>query len=109
MYYTYVLRCGDGSLYTGIAADLKKRMREYFGRDKRSARYVLSRGAERLEAFWESEDRGAASRLEYRIKSLPKEKKEELLGNRLTLEELFADKLDCGAYCRGRLDFCEFR
>ena len=29
MYYVYMLSCGDGSLYTGIAADVEKRLRQH--------------------------------------------------------------------------------
>lgn len=30
MYYTYILRCHDNSLYTGITNNLKRRMEEHF-------------------------------------------------------------------------------
>ena len=30
MYYTYILRCCDNTLYTGIASDIEKRMNEHF-------------------------------------------------------------------------------
>ena len=30
MYYTYVIRCEDNSLYTGITTDLERRMKEHF-------------------------------------------------------------------------------
>ncbi len=81
MYYTYILRCEDGSLYTGIAADVQKRMAQHFARSPQCARYTRSRHAERLEAVWESENRSTASRLEYRIKQLDKAKKQRLIDN----------------------------
>ncbi len=80
-YYTYILRCCDGSLYTGIASDINKRMAQHFGRTARCARYTRSHNAQRLEAVWESTDRSAASRLEYRIKKLDKSKKQRLIDN----------------------------
>ena len=58
-YYTYILRCCDGSLYTGIASDINKRMAQHFGRTARCARYTRSHNAQRLEAVWESTDRSA--------------------------------------------------
>lgn len=78
MYYTYLLRCKDGSLYGGIASDLKRRMKEHFSKAPTCARYTKSHPPLCLCAAWESEDRASASRLEYRIKHLSKEKKELL-------------------------------
>ena len=79
MYLTYILRCEDDTLYTGIAADLERRMRQHFSKDKRCARYTRWHTAKQLEAAWESEDRASASRLEYRIKQLTREQKERLI------------------------------
>jgi len=79
MYYTYILRCADGSLYTGIAKDIGKRMSEHFSRSGQCAKYTRSRRAVKLEAVWESTDRSAASRLEYRIKQLKKTVKQRLI------------------------------
>ena len=31
MYYIYMLRCKDDSIYTGITTDLDRRMKEHFG------------------------------------------------------------------------------
>lgn len=80
-FYVYILRCNDDSLYTGTAADVGSRMREHFSGSSRSAKYVRSRGAKRLEAVWECEDKSSALRLEYRIKQLSRQEKLELLGN----------------------------
>lgn len=79
MYVTYMLRCEDDSIYTGIAADLERRMKQHFSKDKRCARYTRWHTAKRLEAAWESANRASASRLEYRIKQLTREQKERLI------------------------------
>ncbi len=79
MYFTYILRCGDNSLYTGIAADVAKRMSQHFGRTVRCAKYTRSRRAVSLEAVWESKDRSTASKLEYRIKKLARSDKQRLI------------------------------
>lgn len=79
MYYTYILLCGDGSLYTGIAKDVRKRMFEHFGGTEKCAKYTRSRRPVKLEAVWESADRSSASKLEYRIKQLKKEIKQRLI------------------------------
>ena len=40
MYYTYIIRCTDNSLYTGMTNDLNKRMEEQFGKEKEGAKYT---------------------------------------------------------------------
>ena len=99
MYYTYILRCGDGSLYTGIAKDIGKRMSEHFSRSGQCAKYTRSRRAVKLEAVWESADRSAASRLEYRIKQLTKPKKLRLITDNSLFAELFGSD-EAGLYRR---------
>lgn len=78
-YYTYLLRCGDGSLYTGITTDLARRFAEHAGRGGRGAKYTASHSPLRLEAAWKSPDRAEALRLELGIKALTKPAKERLI------------------------------
>ena len=42
MYYIYMLRCRDGSFYTGIAADIEKRLRQHASGGAACAKYTLS-------------------------------------------------------------------
>ena len=78
-YFVYMLRCADGSLYTGITNDVARRMtRHTDGRAAGGAKYTASHKPLRLECVWGCTDRSAALRLEYRIKALPKAKKEAL-------------------------------
>lgn len=79
MYYTYMLRCEDNSIYTGITNNINRRMKEHFEKDKHCAKYTLNHTAKKLECVWESENRGLASKLEYQIKTLSKKQKEELI------------------------------
>lgn len=79
MYYTYMLRCEDNSIYTGIAVDLERRMKEHFEKNKKCAKYTLRHTAKKLECAWQTENRALASKLEYAIKQLPKQEKEELI------------------------------
>ena len=95
MYYTYLLRCADNSVYTGITTDLARRMREHFSSRTR-ARYTGAHPPVRPELAFESADRAAASRLEYRIKRLPKPVKEAIIAGR-TLEPLRGG-IEIGAY-----------
>lgn len=79
MYYTYMLRCEDDSIYTGIAVDLERRMKEHFEKSKKCAKYTLRHTAKKLECAWQTENRALASRLEYAIKQLTKQEKENLI------------------------------
>jgi len=78
-WYVYMVRCSDGTLYTGISKDLEKRLEAHnSGRD--GARYTRSRRPVNLVYAQQAESHSAAASLEYRIKKLPKSKKEELAG-----------------------------
>ncbi len=83
----YMLLCRDGSIYTGVAADLPRRMRDHFLKTKAAAAYTRSRGAERLLGAWECESRSLAQRAEYAIKRLTRAQKEALLASPRTLVE----------------------
>ena len=48
MYYVYMLRCRDGSLYTGTAADLCRRMRQHAGGGSACARYTREYAVKQL-------------------------------------------------------------
>ena len=70
MYYTYMLRCADNSIYTGMTNDLDKRISEHLSKDKNSAKYTKSHDAVKLETAWKSKDKSLACKLEYQIKTL---------------------------------------
>ncbi|MDP4020587.1 MAG: GIY-YIG nuclease family protein [Candidatus Adlerbacteria bacterium] len=80
MYYLYVLLCADGTLYTGIALDIKKRVGEHNTSDKLGARYTRSRRPVRLVYSKEAGDEAAAKSEEYRFKQLPRLAKLTLCG-----------------------------
>lgn len=88
MYYVYILRCSGNTLYTGITADIDRRMSEHFGQTEKCARYTKSHRAEKLEAYWETENRSLASKLEYRIKQLSKQQKLRLIEDDNFLSEI---------------------
>lgn len=79
MYYVYMLRCIDDSIYTGITTDVERRMKEHFEKDKKCAKYTYRHTALKLEAVWKTKNRMFASKLEYQIKKLSKSQKEELI------------------------------
>ncbi len=73
----YLLRCGDGSFYTGLATDVSRRIGEH-EQGKRGAKYLRGRGPLELVYQRSVGDRSVASRIEYRLKQLPKIEKENL-------------------------------
>ena len=66
----YILQCADGSLYTGIARDLEKRLLQHNGRLAGGPRYT--RGRRPVELLWSAAapDRSAAQQREAAIKKL---------------------------------------
>ena len=98
MYYIYMLRCEDNSIYTGITIDIDRRMKEHFSKDKKCAKYTLRHNAKKLEKVWKTENRVLASKLEYHIKKLSKVQKEELIKNSNLLQELLGEKIEADKY-----------
>lgn len=66
-YYVYMLRCRDGSLYTGMTNDVARRMAMHCS--GRGAKYTRAHPPEALAALWRCGDKVTASRLEYAIKA----------------------------------------
>ena len=72
----YILRCGDGTLYTGITDDLPRRLEAH--RAGRGAKYTRGRGPLELVYAEAQPDRAAASRREWSVKQLTRAEKEAL-------------------------------
>lgn len=75
--WVYLLRCRDGSLYTGWTVDLERRLARH--RDGTASRYTASRRPVELAAAMPMPDRTSARREEARIKRLPRAAKLALL------------------------------
>jgi putative endonuclease len=80
-WHVYILQCVDGSLYTGVARDLQRRLRQHNGELAGGARYTMGRRP--VQVLWSeaSPDRGAAQRREYSIKKLARNEKLALIGD----------------------------
>lgn len=94
----YLLRCRDGSIYTGISTDVRRRMGEHES-GKKGAKFLRGKGP--LELVYERQvgSRSTATRLENRIKRLPSTDKSntKLLPRRIEallaeIEEASADQ-----------------
>ena len=93
-YYIYIVRCEGGTHYTGITTDPHRRMREHVLHRKAGAKYTKSHNVLSLEALWSAETRSEASRLEYALKQLPREKKLRLIKDPALLPELLPEHIN---------------
>jgi putative endonuclease len=79
MYYVYIVKCADNTLYTGISTQLERRIEEHNSSD-RGAKYTRVRRPVELVYSEEYPDRSSASKREYEIKKrMTREKKLALI------------------------------
>lgn len=83
----YIVRCTDGTLYTGIATDVARRIQEHES-GVRGAKYLRGKGPLRLEFECLLGDRSVASKVENRVKRLDRQHKEELIAGRFRIADL---------------------
>ena len=88
MYYVYIIRCTDNSLYTGIASDIVKRLKEHFGNSEKKAKYTKAHTPSKLEAVWQCKSKSDALKIEYRLKELTKPEKEKLIADNIAPESI---------------------
>ena len=77
MYYLYILKCSDGSLYTGITTDVERRLKEH--KEGKGGHYTRARKVLRVVYTEEYPDRSTASKREAEIKKWDKNKKNDLI------------------------------
>ena len=78
-YYVYMLECRDGSLYTGIATDVSRRVKEH-NESPKAAKYTRSRRPVKLLRKERFMTRSKAQKREAAIKRLPRSAKLALIG-----------------------------
>jgi putative endonuclease len=83
--WVYMLRCADGSLYTGWSTDVQRRLERH--RSGKASRYTASRLPVTLEFTLEMPDRRAAMREEARIKGLDRAAKLALIAAQSAIAE----------------------
>ena len=76
-WYVYILRCADGTLYTGTTDDVERRLAAH--RAGKGAKYTRGRGPLELVHTEELPDKSAALKREYAVKQLRREEKEKLI------------------------------
>ena len=79
MYYLYLLRCADNSLYCGQTNDLEKRVGQHSSGKSKSAKYTRNRLPIKLVYIEEYPNLTAALRREMEIKKMTKMQKEALV------------------------------
>lgn len=86
----YMIRCGDGSLYTGITTDVERRLQEHADVDGQGRGAKFLRGKQPLHLVYKIQvpNRSSALQLEHALKQLSKSEKESLVRNENTLQEL---------------------
>lgn len=77
MNYTYMLKCSDGTLYTGWTNDIEKRVEDH--NNGVGAKYTRGRGPVELVYYETFETKREAMRREWEIKRLDRKEKEELI------------------------------
>ena len=78
-WFVYLVRCADGTLYTGVARDVARRIDEHNGGAGRGAKYTRGRRPVRLVHVESARDRSRALRREAALKRLSREGKEKLI------------------------------
>ena len=76
MWYVYLLKCRDGSLYTGITTDINRRVKEH-----NTGKSIFTRGRVPVELIYleKSKSRSLATKREKEIKGWRREKKQKLI------------------------------
>jgi len=83
IWYLYVLRCSDDTLYTGITTDLARRLNEH-NTSNRGAKYTKTRRPSTMVYCEEHPDQSAAQKAEHTFKKLTRKQKESLLVSKRT-------------------------
>ena len=79
VYYVYIIKCEDESLYTGITTDVARRMSEHLTQKAPGAKYTQAHKPVELVAAWRAPDRSIASKGEYHLKRLERNDKDRMV------------------------------
>ena len=87
-WHLYLIRCHDGSLYTGITTDVKRRLVEHQKNIGAGAKYLRGRGPLTLVFQKKLGSRSLALGVESKVKKLPKARKKELIRDNTCIDEI---------------------
>lgn len=83
--YVYILKCEGDFLYTGIAANPERRLRQHLGIIKGGAKFTKSHKVLSVMAIWDDKTGEYARKLECQLKKLTRMQKEQLVNNPVML------------------------
>ncbi|WP_455202900.1 GIY-YIG nuclease family protein [Kaarinaea lacus] len=78
-WYVYMVRCSDGSLYTGLATDVQRRIEEHNCSDRLAAKYTRTRRPVHLVYSERCNSRSQAAQREAQLKRLNRMQKQDLI------------------------------
>lgn len=84
--FVYILKCSDGSYYTGYTNNLENRIKKH--NQGKASKYTRVRLPVSYVFTYECQDKATALSLEYRIKQLSRSKKERIIDNSLDITSL---------------------
>jgi len=87
-WHLYIIRCRGGTLYTGIATDVDRRLQEHRSTGAKGAKYLRGRGPLELAYCRKIGDRGLALKVEYAVKRLSKAHKSRLITGAMSLDDI---------------------
>ena len=87
-WYLYMVRCYDGSLYTGISTAVDRRFAQHQRQEGAGSKYLKGRGPLTLVFQTRLESRSLALKVESKVKKLSKGRKERLIGDSRYVEQI---------------------
>lgn len=78
MWFVYIVRCNDDSLYTGVTTDIARRLREHNGETRSGAKYTLAKRPVSIVYLETAPTRSTALKREAAIKKLSHAQKRKL-------------------------------
>jgi putative endonuclease len=79
-WYVYIVRCNDGTFYTGVARDLNRRIQQH-NHGNAGAKYTRARRPVELVYHETAADRSSAQQREYHVRKLSVAEKRQLIAN----------------------------
>lgn len=83
IWWVYMIRTRENALYTGISTNVKRRFEEHVSGNFKSARYLKGKGPLQLLLQKKIGNKSEASKVEWQIKQLPKDKKEKIVSGKI--------------------------
>ncbi|RDX37280.1 GIY-YIG nuclease family protein [Kangiella sp. HD9-110m-PIT-SAG07] len=87
-WHLYILRCKDGTLYTGITNDLKRRFEEHQSNSPRCAKYLRGRQPLTMIYHIDFDSKSLALKAELKVKKLTASQKKLLASGQLVINEI---------------------